>query len=96
MTASLLTAGLVNTGGGGFDKLVGFEHMIGGQFGDNLTTDNSPNTVDGKEGSDTLSLDAGNDTFDALEHGPTPSMAATASLASPTKSEWTRLRAART
>ena len=65
-----LVGGSQNTGGAGFDSLSNIENVTGSSFGDSLTGDNSDNAVNGVAGNDTLVLNAGNDTFNALDNGP--------------------------
>jgi Ca2+-binding RTX toxin-like protein len=55
-----------NTGGGGIDRLIDIEHLIGSKFNDRLTGNGGPNRLTGGAGKDTL---IGGDSSDTLDGG---------------------------
>ncbi len=63
VTVSLAATGTQNTGGGGSDRLSGFENLIGTAFNDVLTGNAGANVMTGGAGNDTLRGSAGTDTF---------------------------------
>ncbi|ESQ76488.1 calcium-binding protein, partial [Asticcacaulis sp. AC402] len=63
VVVSLAVTGAQDTGSTGFDRLAGFENLIGSAFGDVLTGDEAGNQLDGRAGNDTLTGGLGNDTF---------------------------------
>ncbi len=66
-TASAVTVSLLAgqaTGGAGTDQLLGFENIIGSEFGDSLTGDGGANVLVGGAGDDLLDGQAGIDTAD--------------------------------
>ncbi|MCW3796695.1 cadherin-like domain-containing protein [Sphingomonas sp. BN140010] len=60
---SLAVSGAQNTGGSGFDTLIGIENLLGSAYGDTLTGDAGANRLTGGGGADTLTGGGGADTF---------------------------------
>ena len=61
VTVNLNLAGFQNTGGGGSDRLVSIENLIGSNFNDTLTGNSADNLLVGLGGFDTLTGGSGND-----------------------------------
>jgi len=61
VTVSLVVATAQNTGGGGVDRLIGIEGLIGSKFNDRLTGDGGGNELIGGAGKDTLNGGGGDD-----------------------------------
>ncbi|MBK7674882.1 MAG: hypothetical protein IPJ27_08980 [Candidatus Accumulibacter sp.] len=65
VSVTLTTPGVQqNTGGAGFDTLIGIEHLIGSAFSDTLTGDAGDNALQADAGDDTLQGADGDDTLD--------------------------------
>ena len=63
VTVSLAVTGYQATGGAGSDRLIGFEHLIGSAYADQLAGNAGNNSIDGAEGNDTLVGSIGSDTL---------------------------------
>jgi serralysin len=63
VTVSLAIGGAQNTGGGGFDTLIGIERLVGSAFADTLTGNNGANRLDGGAGADTMNGGGGDDIY---------------------------------
>ena len=63
VTVSLAQSGLQNTGGGGPEKITGFENIIGSAFDDILSGDGGTNMLNGGGGADVLTGGLGADLF---------------------------------
>jgi Ca2+-binding RTX toxin-like protein len=63
VTVSLAITTTQSTGGGGVERLISIENLIGSAFNDTLTGSTSANVLDGGAGLDTLRGNNGNDTL---------------------------------
>ena len=61
VTVTLGSTAAQNTGGGGTDRLVGIEALVGSNHDDKLTGDTGNNVLDGESGADTLAGGNGDD-----------------------------------
>jgi Ca2+-binding RTX toxin-like protein len=64
VTVNLGIATAQNTGGGGIDRLIEIEHLIGSKFNDRLIGNSMNNDLSGGAGKDTLTGGGGDDTID--------------------------------
>jgi Ca2+-binding RTX toxin-like protein len=64
VVVNLATTTVQNTGGSGYDTLLGIENVTGSKFDDQLIGTNDANVLNGLAGADTLSGGAGNDLLD--------------------------------
>lgn len=87
VTVSLALAGVQATGGGGNDRIAGFEVLVGSAFGDTLAGSATADNLIGGAGNDSLTGGAGNDTLagdagdDTLNGGSDSDVASYAGLA---------------
>ncbi|MGF7148800.1 Ca2+-binding RTX toxin-like protein [Sphingomonas zeicaulis] len=64
VTVNLISQSVQNTGGGGNDRILGIENVIGTAFADTLTGNEYGNVLTGGGGNDVLVGNAGNDVLD--------------------------------